>query len=359
MKCDSMNRQTWIDCAKAIAIMAVAVDHCNGMLYTNPIIAQASYFSVSLFVLLSGLTAWISDTYKPLNMKKALRKAGILYLQYAAATFVLVCFYKRFFDLKTYFDYLIHFSITGPFYFFVFFIQPVIISPILLLWCKYCGRQRYGWLLHIVTLMVLCFLSSVCIQYTYILPVHGGGQYLFGGTYIILYYIGMLLGRSGIFMKIKHSKMIILMISVLLWTGWLLGCYWQKLPFDRWMNQYWGKGFNPPSVQFGVFALITMFLLYASFSMLEESSIKIFRWLVCLFSWIGRYTLYIFMYHLMVRDVVFPYVNEVNKMIVRGGILAFALMIILPAIAADIVKKFKGVIREIAKNNSEHDMGNI
>lgn len=65
------------------------------------------------------------------------------------------------------------------------------------------------------------------------------------------------------------------------------------------------------------------------------------------------------MYHLMVRDVVFPYVNEVNKMIVRGGILAFALMIILPAIAADIVKKFKGVIREIAKNNSEHDMGNI
>ena len=76
MKCDSMNRQTWIDCAKAIAIMAVAVDHCNGMLYTNPIIAQASYFSVSLFVLLSGLTAWLSDTYKPLNMKKALRKAG-------------------------------------------------------------------------------------------------------------------------------------------------------------------------------------------------------------------------------------------------------------------------------------------
>ena len=65
------------------------------------------------------------------------------------------------------------------------------------------------------------------------------------------------------------------------------------------------------------------------------------------------------MYHLMVRDVVFPYVNEVNKMIVGGGILAFALMIILPAIAADIVKKFKGVIREIAKNNSEHDMGNI
>lgn len=33
-------------------------------------------------------------------------------------------------------------------------------------------------------------------------------------------------------------------------------------------------------------------------------------------------------------------------------------MIILPAIAADIVKKFKGVIREIAKNNSEHDTGN-
>lgn len=348
MICDE-NRRAWIDCAKAIAIMAVVVDHCSGVLYTNSIIGKASFFSVSLFVLLSGLTAWISNTYKPRDLKKALKKALTLYIQYAVATFVLLCFYKHFFDFKTYLDYLFNFSVTDPFYFFVFFIQLVMISPILLFWCKYCGGKRCGWLLHIITLIFLCFLSSVCIRYTYILPVYGGGQYLFGGTYIILYYIGILLGNSDVFNGTKRKKMVILITSILLWTGWLIGLLSKKLPFDQWMNKYWGDGFNPPSVQLGIYAIITMFLLHALFSLLEESDIRVFRCLVCLFSWIGRNTLYIFMYHLMVRDLMIPYINEMNKFIVGGGIIAFALIIILPVIAADIMKRFKGVIRKISK----------
>ena len=32
----------WINCAKAIAIIAVLVDHTNGILYSNPNIATAS-----------------------------------------------------------------------------------------------------------------------------------------------------------------------------------------------------------------------------------------------------------------------------------------------------------------------------
>lgn len=51
-------RIEWIDCAKLIAIVAVAVDHCNGFLYTKPIVATMSYYSVSLFVLLAGISLW-------------------------------------------------------------------------------------------------------------------------------------------------------------------------------------------------------------------------------------------------------------------------------------------------------------
>lgn len=344
----NQQRQTWVDCAKAVAIMAV--DHCNGMLYSNSMIAQASYFSVSLFVLLSGFTTWISDTYRPRDMKKALQKVGTMYSQYAAATFVLVCFYIRFWDFKTYFEYLLNFSIIPPFYFFVFFIQLLIISPVLLWWCKYCGGQRYGWLLHIFTLLFLCLLSSACIQYTYILPVHGGGRFLFGGTYIILYYMGIVLGSSGIFNGAGRNKVLRLIIAILLWAVWLLGCYWQKLPFDQWLSKYWGDGFNPPSVLFIVFAMITLFLLHALFSVLEESSIRFFRGIVGLFSWIGRRTLYIFMYHWMIRDMIFPYVNGMNRWIVR--FLVFVPMIILPAIAADIIKMLKRFVkRNTIENN--------
>lgn len=53
-------RIEWIDCAKCIAIIAVAVDHSNGFLYTKSIVATASYYSVSLFVLLAGVSLWIA-----------------------------------------------------------------------------------------------------------------------------------------------------------------------------------------------------------------------------------------------------------------------------------------------------------
>ena len=51
----------WLNCAKCMAILAVIVDHTNGILYTNPHIALASYFSVSLFILIAGMTSYMSD----------------------------------------------------------------------------------------------------------------------------------------------------------------------------------------------------------------------------------------------------------------------------------------------------------
>lgn len=62
------NRIKWIDCAKAVAIIAVVLDHCNGLLYTNALIAQSSYFSVSLFVLLSGMSANLSSSNRKKHM---------------------------------------------------------------------------------------------------------------------------------------------------------------------------------------------------------------------------------------------------------------------------------------------------
>ncbi|MDE7417318.1 MAG: acyltransferase [Lachnospiraceae bacterium] len=336
---DKYSRQRWIDCAKAIAIIAVVVDHCNMRLYTNQVIAQASYFSVSLFVLLSGISTWISDTHAPMDFKKSIRKAGVLHLHYALATFLLTCYYTSFFDLKTYLNYLFSFSITAPYYYFVFFIQLVIISPVLLAWCKYCAKQKWTFLWHLIILVLLGLLSAVCIRYTYILPVYGGGQFLFGGTYIILYYMGIMLESMNIFKRRKTDKIIMLMISALAWICWLLGCYWDKFPFDQWMMPYWGVGINPPSIQLMVFAIITLFLLYALFSLLEGSSMKAFKGVVSFFSWMGKYTLYIFMYHYLVMDVVFPIVNGMNIWFVR--IFLFVPMILLPAIAVALFKKIR------------------
>lgn len=48
-------RTKWIDVAKAIAIMAVMTDHMYYTLYSSQSIVYATYFSVSLFILVMGL----------------------------------------------------------------------------------------------------------------------------------------------------------------------------------------------------------------------------------------------------------------------------------------------------------------
>ena len=50
----------WINCAKAVAVFAVLIDHTNGILYTHANIAMASYYLVSLFILISGMLSFTS-----------------------------------------------------------------------------------------------------------------------------------------------------------------------------------------------------------------------------------------------------------------------------------------------------------
>lgn len=340
------NRIKWIDCAKAVAIIAVVLDHCNGLLYTNALIAQSSYFSVSLFVLLSGMSANLSSSNRKKTYAYQLKKVGLLYAQYALATFILLIFYTHMFDLKTYILHLLNFSIQGPYYFLVFFFQLMLISPILLSWHKICNSQKWNGIWHIATILFLCFCSSLFIRFTYILPVHGGGKYLFGGTYIILYYLGILFADARIFKTLypPRHRILILIISSILYVTWLLMGANGSLPFDQWLMPYYGNGFNPPSVRFIVFSIITLFVLYSLFSLLEENTWEIIQQVVDLFSFIGKHTLYVFMYHLFVKDMILKYFSAVlvNKWAMR--ICIFVPMIVAPVITVYLVKRIRHIL---------------
>ena len=58
---DNMHER-WIDIGKSFAIFAVLTDHLCGTLYTRSSIIYSSFFSVSLFILLMGVTTyWTFD----------------------------------------------------------------------------------------------------------------------------------------------------------------------------------------------------------------------------------------------------------------------------------------------------------
>lgn len=253
-------RIAWIDCTKFVAILGVVVDHCNGYLYINPYIAYASYYSVSLFVLLAGISVWISFARgKEISFSRQLAKVGKLLTAYAVASFVVMCATQRRFDLVTYLNFLVNFNIQPPYYYLVFFMQLLIVAPIMVKWCAFVNTKKYKWLMQFGTMAGLGWLAYVCIHYSFILPVHGGGKFGGGGTYIILYYAGMLLASNGTIIKGVRSRLVVMVFSLSLSAVWVVCMTEGRLPFDRWMSPYWGDGLNPPSVNLMVYSLFILF----------------------------------------------------------------------------------------------------
>lgn len=98
--------------------MAVLIDHTYGILYNNEKIRYTSWFSVALFILISGIT-----TYKSRKKNLALngymaywqKISGILNGYCVATALYLIAKYKCF-DFEMYMDFLVHFNASGPLY---------------------------------------------------------------------------------------------------------------------------------------------------------------------------------------------------------------------------------------------------
>ena len=349
---EKTTRVLWIDCAKTMAIIAVLIDHSNGVFYTSSWVATSSYFSVSVFVILAGMTQkMVTLRRKTISGGGQWARITRMLRDYAIAVFLLQCFYCRFFDLKTYINYLLNFNIQAPYYFLVFFIQLVAIAPILIQWNLYCTQQKHASWYHLLTFVVLGIIAAIAINYTYILPVHGGGQFLFGGTFLLLYYCGITLAGSRIF-EVQSKIVLGIATGMLLgiWIVWIVLMHNGLLPFDKWMEKYWGNGFNPPSVQSLLYGVISVFLFYAMFSFLQQLGNVIINTVLKGIAWFGKYTLYIFMYHLLVRDAITQLIPSISQNIVIYR-LVFIGMFVIPAVFTYIVQRISLKWKQLGRSN--------
>lgn len=297
----------WINCAKFLAILAVITDHTKGILYTNQNIALASYFSVSLFIIISGMMSFSSNERHDRNWLQTFICSGKnIVAAYLAANLIYLIWIDRYFDLKTYLQYVIGFNLSPPFYYVLLYLQLMLINRPIYDIIKRIPEKLY-WIWEIGMGIVILFISSLTTNYTNILNVYGGGGKIFGGTYLFLFYLGMLISKHAVFKNMTLKKSAILSAAgFLLWFGWWrFACCNQfaldaKLPF--------GGGFNPPSITLSVMAVIMLVLSCGVFSLLEYS--KYLRWITCCTSWLGKHTLYIFLYHRFFLDYI---MKEIRK----------------------------------------------
>ena len=178
-KCLEQSHLHWIDAAKGAAIIAVIIDHSAGILFSNRVISLCSFFSVTVFVFLGGITSYLSsERHKQESIRvELLRKGKSILIPYAVATCIYQLIIEKRIELMTLLGHFAKFDITTPFYFVVFYVQLLIISPYLYRLINRWGGEKRK-LMHCLMLALSVVISLFCIKCTFLLDVWGGGKYI-------------------------------------------------------------------------------------------------------------------------------------------------------------------------------------
>lgn len=331
-KCQSEKRENlqWINCVKAIAIIAVLVDHSMGILYTDYRIQAATDWDVAVFILVSGITSYMSNLRSNLKWGKAYLKSVKKILgAYLICSAMCLVIKTQGFDLKTYVYQLVHFIAAFPLYFVALYLQLMLASRPLFNILKKCPRNGKGYIQEGILLFIVCSIASLTTNYTQILDIYYGGGKVLGGTNLIIFYLGMLMAKHELFVKESKKK------SVIIWlvssVGWFF--WWKNINFirdviDRKMV-WFGSGYDIPNVAIGGFSILTLLVIYGTCKILEMSDIT--KRIVGMFSWLGEHTLYIFMLHATILYFcIIPYLIIENIWLKR--IVYMVLMVVIPLV---------------------------
>lgn len=328
----------WIDCAKCLAIVAVIVDHTNGILYKDTDIAFLSYFSVTLFVLLSGMTSFFSNKkHESENIYgQMVRRFKIIFIPYIGATLLCHGYFQHKFDLIPFLKNIVYFNSAPPFYFVVFYIQLLVISPFLYRILQKSLNSKFKISLLLIEFAVLLVLSKIFLDYTFILDVHGGGKNLFGATYLIVFFLGMVWAsrKTKKFLRPSFLNIAIPIAATSLWA--YLVCT-NRFGIDKYVP--FGAGFNPPSLSLIVYAVLMCWLIFSLFTLLNAIPSRILKFFLIGLSQLGRYSLYIFLYHWIILVFVMQHF-AINSIWIKRGVYMTA-TIALPSIGGFLSQRLK------------------
>lgn len=314
----------WINCTKFMAILAVILDHSNDILYGDDRIKKMTFYSVSLFIILSGMLCYRSDEKNNLPyIQTTLKSLSKIVPAYLVATFIYQVATYKYFNFLTYAEYLIGFNASNPFYFVLLYIQLMLVNKFMYnILAKKAGKLTK--MKDFVWGGVFLCISILTTKYSNILGIYGGGGKLLGGTYIFIFYIGMVLSKYNIFSKNNWKKSVFCTcVFGVLWVVWNIYSINNWLVIDDKIPCGWG--INPPGITLMISALFMLFFCYGVFTLLERHKYTI--WITDILGWIGRHTLYIFLYHRFFLDFILsrhvPIDNRWIKWVVYLSVMIF------------------------------------
>ena len=291
-------RAEWLDVAKGLAIFAVMFDHANGLAFPSTRLVLASHFSVGLFIFAMGVTSFWSFK-KHGNADGVARRCWKIFRPYLVATLVYCIVRHRAFDLEVFLNHVIRFNASGPLYYVLLYIQLLVAAPFLFTTCRHAGRKAFA--AETATVAAVLALAAFTTNRTNILGVYGGGGKLFGGTYLVLLYLGMLFGKYAPGIETgKRMAGVLALLATCLALAWLVGAVPRRGVVDRLFP--FGNGFNPPSVCLMVYAVLVAIVCFCIGAFVDAGGSGFVGKALHPLAWIGRHTLYVFLYHRLFLD---------------------------------------------------------
>jgi len=338
--------EKWINVAKIVAMFAVLVDHTSGVLYHSMEIKIGSYYSVSLFILCMGVTTWWSYSNVDRGIyKKVLKHLWGVLVPYIVSVFVLYGVRFKQINIGDVFLHCIHFDAEPPHYYICLYLQLLLISPVVFYLLKHTlSHKRLGVFAYEILIgIIILMISAITTNFTNVYDVMGGGGKLLGGTYLFVFFIGMLIGKhSDHIMQIPKKLWQVLLVTIcvsLIVVGWNRFICWDQFSVD--MLFPFGEGGDVPSFSIFIYALSILLLIMAICRLCDFTHCKVFEIVIAVMDWLGNHTLFIFLYHFTIMDylklIPFSYIWVAR-------IVFFALMIIIPIILEWLYKKVKKMV---------------
>ncbi|MCR4924811.1 MAG: acyltransferase [Clostridiales bacterium] len=295
-------RTEWIDCLKFFAILSVVIHHGYGGFYHKWWIVFLTQFSVPVFVFLGGANMYQSQerSISVSYCKDVFRRLKALFVPYLIVTAAIVFFQVRQVHLIKIWDYAIHFSGSAQFYFILFYAQLILISRVLYAIIYACKTSKNNILCYIVSILFMSFVCAFLYRHSFVLEVHGGGKFLFGASFLLLYFVGMIFGAY--YKDVKWNKWVALIVfccSIIATFFYAYYLYKKGFTIDNTIIKVFGNG-NPPGLNSMFFAFLVCLVGWSANEFIDGFSLAFAFKFRTGFAILGRHTLYVFLMHCFV-----------------------------------------------------------
>ena len=320
-----MQYSSWINVAKACAIVAVVIQHVKGTLYGQPEIWYAMWWAVPLFLTVGGYN--VMNSYENRGyvvLKKRMLGIGI---PYVVATILYHIRFEHHFNLYEVLLRLVHFDISGPLYYVAVYLQLVLITPVciaVMRWCEAKNIKRryaaawliiYGW----------CLLATARSN---IFDIVLGGGRLFAGAWLFYWFVGMFIRRYENKVKLwlySASRLTILTILLIVWQVVFIG-YGVNLELGQ---MFPGAGLVMTWANTA--ETFILFFWFKDVVTFWEERRGILAKIIAPVDYLERHTLYIFLYHMLFLSICRVLSPPPNILSVKILYTAFVLGVMLLA----------------------------